>query len=175
MTKETISFLLVLIGLNSHLWVSFMSSEGNAFPFVSNLVVLSVVLFIFVVYLVFQLWPRRSQNLSGRLTLAVLSCFFIPLLVIAFAHVYREIQLDDIDTDGDYIYFSVVTFTTLGYGDITPTGLARTISILQAIAGFLFVPLLISQLINSTKDMSDDYRVNAAGLDKAQEIVDMND
>lgn len=49
----------------------------------------------------------------------------------------------------DFLYFSFVTLTTLGYGDITPlTGGARSLSILEAITGVLFVALLIARLVS---------------------------
>jgi len=39
------------------------------------------------------------------------------------------------------VYFSVVTFTTVGYGDITPVSSARFIAALEAIGGITFMPL----------------------------------
>ncbi len=48
---------------------------------------------------------------------------------------------------GDYIYFSGVTFLTLGYGDLAPqTGLGRLLAIFEAGTGFLFLALVISYL-----------------------------
>lgn len=47
-------------------------------------------------------------------------------------------------------YFSYVTLTTLGYGDITPLSeLARSLAILEAITGTLFLAVLISRLVGS--------------------------
>jgi|GEM_PF-605518 len=47
----------------------------------------------------------------------------------------------------DGFYFSVVTFTTLGYGDIEPVGtLARTLSGLEALAGAFLVALFVFAL-----------------------------
>lgn len=44
------------------------------------------------------------------------------------------------------IYFSVVTFTTLGYGDIVPLGVNRTIVVLEAFGGLFIIPLFITGL-----------------------------
>lgn len=45
-------------------------------------------------------------------------------------------------------YYSFVTLTTLGYGDITPlTGLAKTASALEAIIGQLYIALLVARLV----------------------------
>lgn len=41
------------------------------------------------------------------------------------------------------LYFSVVTFTTLGYGDVQPVGLARLIATLETIAGSALLAMLV--------------------------------
>lgn len=43
-------------------------------------------------------------------------------------------------------YFSVVTFTTVGYGDIVPVGLNRVIAILEAFSGLFIAPVFITGL-----------------------------
>jgi hypothetical protein len=47
-----------------------------------------------------------------------------------------------------YIYYSFVTITTLGYGDITPTtDLANSFSFLEAVTGQLYIAILIARLV----------------------------
>lgn len=54
-----------------------------------------------------------------------------------------------------YVYYSIVTFTTLGFGDITPvTPLAMFIVILEVIVGFIMLGLLISLLANKVASRS---------------------
>ena len=49
----------------------------------------------------------------------------------------------------NYMYFSFTTLTTLGYGDIVPvTAVARSVAIIEAIAGPLYITILISQLVS---------------------------
>ncbi|MBC9252500.1 potassium transporter Kef [Pseudomonas alcaligenes] len=43
----------------------------------------------------------------------------------------------------DCLYYSVVTFTTLGYGDITPHGLARPLAAFEAFAGSFTMALFV--------------------------------
>jgi hypothetical protein len=47
-----------------------------------------------------------------------------------------------------YIYYSFVTITTLGYGDVTPTtDLANSFSFLEAVTGQLYIAILIARLV----------------------------
>ena len=46
------------------------------------------------------------------------------------------------------IYYSFVTITTLGYGDITPaTELASSFSILEAVVGQLYLVVVVARLV----------------------------
>ena len=41
------------------------------------------------------------------------------------------------------LYFSVVTFTTLGYGDINPIGISRAIAAIEAFTGSFTIALFV--------------------------------
>ena len=48
----------------------------------------------------------------------------------------------------NFVYYSFVTQTTLGYGDITPiTAPARSLSLLEAVIGQLYLAVLIARLV----------------------------
>jgi len=50
----------------------------------------------------------------------------------------------------DLYYFSFVTMTTLGYGDITPQSpVARSMATLEAISGVMFLAVLIGRLVGA--------------------------
>jgi voltage-gated potassium channel len=52
--------------------------------------------------------------------------------------------------DSSWIYFSFVTLTTLGYGDITPVSeTARSLVYLQAIAGQFYIAVLVAGLVSA--------------------------
>jgi len=48
------------------------------------------------------------------------------------------------------LYFSVVTFTTLGYGDFRPIGKVKILASIEAILGIFFVALLIITFARKT-------------------------
>jgi len=59
-----------------------------------------------------------------------------------------EQNLDGILNQADFIYYSFATLTTLGYGDITPvTSQARSLAILEAVTGTLYIAVLIARLV----------------------------
>jgi len=66
-------------------------------------------------------------------------------LPIADAVAQTGQQLDQV-----MLYFSVITLTTLGYGDILPVSeVARMLSSVEAVVGQLFVAILIARLVSA--------------------------
>ena len=59
----------------------------------------------------------------------------------------------------EMLYFSFVTLTTLGYGDITPvTAQARSVAIIEAIFGVLFMAVVLGRVVGIyTAKRGDDY------------------
>jgi len=51
-----------------------------------------------------------------------------------------------ITTKRDAAYFSVVTWTTLGYGDLQPRGICRVVAASEALVGNIYLGLLIAFL-----------------------------
>jgi voltage-gated potassium channel len=48
----------------------------------------------------------------------------------------------------DYLYFSFVTLTTLGYGDVTPvSAFAKSLTIIIAVSGQLYLTILVAILV----------------------------
>jgi hypothetical protein len=58
-----------------------------------------------------------------------------------------------------FFYFSFVTITTLGYGDITPASeIARSLALLEAVIGQIYLVVLIARLmgIHIAQSMKED-------------------
>jgi len=49
------------------------------------------------------------------------------------------------------LYFSIMTLTTVGYGDFTPTPLARPVAAVQALSGYLILALMIAVITERLK------------------------
>jgi hypothetical protein len=81
------------------------------------------------------------------------------LLGIIWAHAYSLVSLlgpgafsgpvGPADGPGAFIYFSFVTLTTVGYGDVLPVHpVARSLAILEAVTGPLYLAILIARLVS---------------------------
>ncbi len=53
---------------------------------------------------------------------------------------------------GDSVYFSMVTATTVGYGDLTPLGVSRGIAAAEALIGFGLFAIFISKMVSEKQE-----------------------
>ncbi len=81
------------------------------------------------------------------LILGILWSFAYDILDIVQPHSFSGLTNDHQRKD-DLYYFSYVTLATLGYGDIVPlTRPARSLAIVEAVTGQLYLAILISRLV----------------------------
>ncbi len=83
----------------------------------------------------------------------------LVLLLLAFAAVYQRVGI--IDNTGSQamvthdwlssIYYSVVTFTTLGYGDFYPQSYGRAMAAMEAFTGYVILGILVSTSVSVIK------------------------
>ena len=70
---------------------------------------------------------------------------------------------------GDALYYSVVTFTTLGYGDLQPRGVLRFMACLETFVGYLVLGILastVADFVRKWAEAMDDDEGDGAGLDE---------
>ena len=68
------------------------------------------------------------------------------LIKLSFQHSFS----DNLSAFFSSIYFSVVTFTTLGYGDIHPVGFSRLIAAIEAFVGSFALALYVVVFVQKT-------------------------
>ena len=87
----------------------------------------------------------------------ITSCAFAYLLIFAFAYFFIGVHdtgvveafdpakslAQNLVAFGDCLYFSIVTFTTVGYGDVVPLGPAKAISAVEALSGNFIMALFV--------------------------------
>ena len=89
-----------------------------------------------------------SAAVAVYLLLAVMWTFIYRLIEnlfpASFAVAHDKLQ----DAPNIYLYFSLVTITTLGYGDITPTGSkAISMAVLEAITGQIYLVVVVAWFV----------------------------
>ena len=88
--------------------------------------------------------PRRMRVLFGIIGVLLMHAIEITFFALGYAGVHAV-------TDGgaihgmphpeflDLMYFSAITYTTVGYGDLVPIGPLRFIAAVESLAGFVMV------------------------------------
>jgi Ion channel len=93
--------------------------------------------------------PRREQtflSVFGPLSLLILFALWAAGLVLGFGLLHHAVSPRGAGL-GESVYLSGTTFTTLGYGDVTPaTPAGRALAVAEAATGFGFFAIVISYL-----------------------------
>lgn len=103
-------------------------------------------------------------------------CYLLGILILSivsyivdFASFYRHCGLRDgaqaVTEPWLFIYFSAITWTTVGYGDIVPAGASRVFSAMEAVFGQfvfaltigLFSAVLRALFVRDAGDDRDDF------------------
>ena len=94
------------------------------------------------------------NSINGYLLLGILGALCLAILEIVDKYIYH---LDSVAINfaggvakgfHDYLYFSFITLTTLGYGDITPVSpLAKSVTISIAVVGQFYMTILVAILV----------------------------
>jgi Ion channel len=117
------------------------------------LTLLSTVLIVFILLRqVFAVGPITAMRIQGAI--AVYLAFGI-----AWAHAFHITSFLDpssfstssheLASVTDWVYFSFVTLTTVGYGDIVPAKpVARSLATSEAVAGQLYLAVLLAHLVS---------------------------
>lgn len=101
--------------------------------------------------------------------LIIIRIFFIIFAIIFVSSgliFYAESRNhgSDIKTFTDAVYFSIITLTTVGYGDFTPkTGYGRFITILIVLSGIIFIPYQVKELIRQFLISDEKQRKKCSG------------
>lgn len=103
-----------------------------------------------------------NANRVDRLVAGISGYLIIALLWAALYAIHERILPGGLvdsskgginGAEGDYLYYSLITLSTTGYGDIVPiTPSARLLSSLQAVAGTLYLAVFIAALLGRNAD-----------------------
>ena len=151
---------LATVALESASFVARASSLESIFQLTASLVFFGFIISCLVVMLLFIL---RSRKVTTEVLFAAASAYlligltfgiFYQAIEVLSAGAFHGLKSADSGVGGaqvlELIYFSLVTLTTLGYGDIAAsTPFARMVSALEAVVGQLYIALLVGWLIGT--------------------------
>ena len=118
---------------------------------------------IFILFIIVQLmrFILVAPRVDGEIVCAGISVYLLLGLLWGFAYMLvawlvpgafffdGRIEAPQEMTSFTSVYFSFVTLSTVGYGDITPVAsVARMLAAAEAMTGTLFVAILISRLVS---------------------------
>ncbi|HAU8253846.1 TPA: hypothetical protein I7148_21570 [Vibrio vulnificus] len=134
-----------------------------------------------------KLKKLKTKIISGTVYVTSMSPIVYALIYISLIPVYAaiyslsgEVFLDygcDVDGNGcpednfwTHLYYSAVTITTLGYGDITPThGIGLMLGASESVFGVILIGLFLNALSN--KHSEDAQKIERDRLEKKFESV----
>ena len=97
----------------------------------------------------------RHQRVTYETVLGELCTYVLLGLLFAFAYLALDLVRDapffaqpGTHEASEYVYFSFVTLTTLGFGDLSPAvGLPQALTALEALVGSIFLVTLVARLV----------------------------
>jgi voltage-gated potassium channel Kch len=117
-----------------------------------RLLILAVALLAALLAILFRI--LQHERVTAQSVMGGISAY--ALIAFAMSAVYHGLDLLSGDTflngvvgSGDYTYFSFVTLTTVGYGDITAASdLAKRLVVVEAFVGQVFLITLVARLVS---------------------------
>jgi voltage-gated potassium channel Kch len=89
------------------------------------------------------------QTVMGGVAAYALIAFVMAALFHGMDLLTEATFLNGVVANGDYVYFSFVTLTTVGYGDITAaTDVAKRLVVVEAFVGQVFLVALVARLVS---------------------------
>jgi len=167
-TVANISIGVVLIGAVA---VTLLDRVGES-DFVADLARPSVLWVLIAIASPIVVLHRILQH--NKVTRETLFGAVAAYVLIAIAFSYTFLYIDQLTTDAffgvaestsTYMYFSLVTITTLGYGDLTPvTDVGRYLASLEAVVGQVLLVTVVARIVSvmSRREPASDPQDNAA-------------
>lgn len=112
---------------------------------------LTIFIFMFLVFLISLAVGPISGDWKIIGTVILFIVVNIGVIISLFANCYRWLEL--VPSSDKYqfyncLYFSIITWTTVGYGDIQPLGWVRAVAASEALIGYMIMGLLVGVVVS---------------------------
>lgn len=141
-------------------------------------IVASVLLHLGSAQVLISMWARNASLRRWRVAVIIIAFIIVHMLEIAIFAVSISVLINDggygslngVDTTdvGSLIYYSAITYTTVGYGDITPVGDIRLFAAIEALSGMVLVAWTASVIFTVMQriwreEQTEQAKVQGAG------------
>lgn len=120
--------------------------------------ILEIIFFVFATSVIVRYILTQNRVTAHLIFAAIIGYMFIGLIWAAAYSLLAHVYPDSLALNPEFVtgakartvftYFSFVTLTTLGYGDVTPlTDRAFALTILEAVVGQIYLTVLIARLV----------------------------
>jgi len=128
---------------------------------------------IFEVEVYFLRLQKEDSVIFARILLTLFSIIFIYSGLIY--QVENKINSENFRNFSDALYFSVVTMTTVGYGDITPISEAgRLLTLLMILTGIALIPWQVGDLVKQIVKTANKVEKTCPGCGLSVHEADAN-
>lgn len=146
----TIGLFVILIN-KLGIWQSYMTLNFY-FSFVFY-----IIFYIYLALTMFRMIIKSTKVNEGvlfgavnvYLLIGIIGAYLFMLIEMTFPGSISNLELENIGNPTKYIYFSFVTLSTLGYGDILPLSTpAQTLAIVLSTFGPLYLTIIVALLVS---------------------------
>jgi voltage-gated potassium channel len=152
-TKPLIANFGIAVAIFFPISISFLEFEKTPFAVLAAFM-LFMVYFIFVIYRIITILLITKEikisllagAFSGYLMIGVILTFFLIMLNTFDPH---TLNIPESTMGfGDFLYFSLITMTTIGYGDISPVNpVAQMVSAFSAIISQFYLAVVVAVIV----------------------------
>ena len=154
---QVIVGLFLAIVMLASLWLQYVYPNIG----IAAIGMIAGVLFTAVVITNIMVFMFQSEEVNKETIYAAILLYLLIGLMWAFIYTFLELVEPasfniDLSRPEGYLlvfqYFSFVTITTLGYGDVTPvTEVAKAFAVLEAVVGQLYLVIIVAWLVGTYK------------------------
>lgn len=154
--NKLIWFALILLGLQSFVFIKDFFDKENSYFLFNEITLVNVIFFIFLnVKLLFRDRSINFYRIIGALNIYLLIAVY-GALTIGFIHrlkgtsIVGDFQLSGNEQDyGQFMYYSLTSLTTVGYGDVIPDNmLVKMLAVFLSAVGILFPAIVLARLVS---------------------------
>ena len=145
--------VVLAVVMLSTIWLQYLYQDKT----VAAIGTIAGIFFVLIIIVNILMFMINSEVVTSEVIYAALLSYLLAALMWAFLYTFLELVDPtsfniDLDKPTSYFlvfqYYSIVTITTLGYGDITPvTDVAKAFSALEALAGQLYLVVVVAWLV----------------------------